>query len=796
MLCVLLILLHVLLSYVALAQLSMNNNNAWTQYQGNSQNSGQTVFAGPNVTVDTLETTFKLSWSPIDVIFTPLLGPEGMLIYLFSVPGNHVYNWYLAGVTNQGVEIFNYVFYSDSYSGAAFTPILVDDLVCISGEMYTSSSLANFFGLGCVNLKGQLVWSALSSITAYTAPFVSKSTTMVCSRTDCYAFNSTTGSAGWSTALANPLTYGVYPSVSADGDSFYLTNPLSSLLTAYTCGGAFLWDYVVTGCTVLSSPVLSADGATVYLGGAADEYGDPSYYAVSSAGAEVWTSDPIIDGTVTTPIVGNGMLVVAQKMGVTAFDATTGATLWSAPSALSGGSVSPMLMDVNGYMYAMVQAYDADAYLNVYSAQGDMVRTLLQSSDYLTTASPVISAAGSLYITTKNDDLVVTVHRIATDLHCSVGDYNPNRDNETCAECDYPHTNYHSGSLDCPNVWLRFQPSLVVLVLATMTFIVVVSVLSGERKLALFLVVLFPTLDFFSDIAYIMTNKFDNDALLTCAVVFVLLNMVMFVKELCTNARYPPCALVAPTAALTVLHYVVSKRSIVSSTTYLRSMMPVVDMSALHGCILATLCTILAVVLMLACVMAIAVAYAGLALLCLVGVAVRLPLVLLWFLLGAVMHATKALCIGRVWYFWVYVWGYPTVPSHAPVAAFDTKCYNESMLAEFLLEAFPQLVIQTINNTMVGAWSDVAIFSAALSTYMTLDSCYRMLFEIAVHRRRFVDIPVKPPLLSLCVKDSNLDAVVVQLPALLSLLGTDQQAYLRRDVENHGGASKPLLAFN
>jgi len=74
-------------------------------------------------------------------------------------------------------------------------------------------------------------------------------------------------------------------------------------------------------------------------------------------------------------------------------------------------------------------------------------------------------------------------------------------------------------------------------------------------------------------------------------------------------------------------------------------------------------------------------------------VAVHIPLWTVWLLLGAYLLQIKMLSVGRVWtiYFRVWLANDNRLDSKAIV---DTTLMNHALLAEFLTETLPQLLIQ------------------------------------------------------------------------------------------------------
>lgn len=746
-----------------------------------------------------------------------------MLVYTYSGEKIHVdhtggyyyiYEFHVKAVDAGGESLWDYMCYS-YYTGNSI-PIFANDLRYFTGTYQVSPTATQTFKLGCLNLSGKLVWTVALPDLTYTAPFACSNAVLVYTNRYIYSFNGKNGALNWNASVDStwnvpytPLSY--YPAVNPDGTAFYVT--VASQLSAYTCQGGLLWHYDVSdgySGSSKSSPVVSASGDTIYVAAHGNINGSykAQFYAVDYLGAELWQTDPYFGTYIdnvepASPAVGNGMLIASMQEDICAYSTSTGELLWCTatrplPYDCCGAFALPVTIDAAGLIYAprnwQVTAYNGSTQLDVYSPGGEVVWTTGWMPDQFGISEVLISYGGSVYWTTQavptydNFPPYITLRRFADDVVCDAGYYNPvDTVQTTCTKCAYPYTNLTSGKTDCPNTWLRFRASIVIIVLAAMTFIVTIAVLSGERKFAIFLIILSPTVDFFSDVAYIMTNKFYNMPLLISAITFVMVSVVLFAAELCVSKRYPACMLAMPVYAAAFMgkfapamaagaQYLMTLFAAFHGAHMPESLTPQwADLSELHGLLfniavgiwLSLVWSVMNGVLLLVFLLrngaaslalsgylCIASAVAGLV--ASLALIVRPALVLAWFLLGAVLHMTKTLCIGRVWYFWVRGWGLATVPQGCTVPEFDTFAYNSGVLAEFLLESFPQLVLQSMNNTYIGTWSPIAILSTVVSVYMTLDGFYKMSFALCVRRSPFEDIAVKPPVLSWVVKGTEM----------------------------------------
>eukprot|EP01032_Pedospumella_encystans_P009249 gene9249-10905_t len=731
----------------------------WPTALGNSQNTGQTSFSGPNsnYTITTNMISGGIFMYPFyETTVGLLIGPDGMMITAFYSDSS--YQGHIVAYSSSGNLLWDHVF--NGY-GSPIRALLANNLVCVAGYFGFYPSLSTLrHGLACLDLAGNLVWTAMPSVPvvwffACRDALVAYGGTMWL-----YSFNTTSGVPLWNTT--DIVSVDSAPAVSVDGSTFYFSS--TSTMWAYTCKGEFLWEYAIAGAEEVSSPVVSHEGVIFFGVQYANRTGEDffaKYVAVNSMGAEIWTT-PGQHSIYGIPTVGNGRLVVASGDGILALSSNSGNVLWSTNLLLNNmkpETVQRVTMDQVGNLY-VTYCYKEElghtGYLSVLSLQG---RTLYSSPPFNAPVSaPVVNSFGNVIILTAldpNNNSPMYFQRFVAGLGCADGSYDPKKDGEGCRECTYPYTNYKSGQYDCPNVWLKFNLPLVLVIFATLSFIVLVGVLSGERKVAIFLVILFPTLDFFSDLAYIMTNKFHDIYILVFAVILVLTDAVIYARQLYSSPRYPACGLAFPHGAVTLMKHTMGLAK--GCGTKLDSILPAADVSALHGLIIWTVVysILFSFITLVSCIV-----FGAIGAALLLEFLLRVPLVVLLFFLGAVLHATKALCIGRVWYCWVRMWSglsyRPAIAKFGNLHEFDTAAYNGSLLTGFLFESFPQLILQAVNNKLIGAWSEVAIFSTILSMYMTLDGFYRLCFSLCVQCKRLVDIPVKPPVMSLFYKDTEM----------------------------------------
>jgi hypothetical protein len=92
-------------------------------------------------------------------------------------------------------------------------------------------------------------------------------------------------------------------------------------------------------------------------------------------------------------------------------------------------------------------------------------------------------------------------------------------------------------------------------------------------------------------------------------------------------------------------------------------------------------------------------------------------------MLGVFFFQCKVIAIGAIWNFWFLVW--TGTYEHSIDVIVDTSLLNESLLAEFLMETLPQLIIQVYNTQIIGQWTSIGYFSSILSIFIAFNGLYR-----------------------------------------------------------------------
>lgn len=122
------------------------------------------------------------------------------------------------------------------------------------------------------------------------------------------------------------------------------------------------------------------------------------------------------------------------------------------------------------------------------------------------------------------------------------------------------------------------------------------------------------------------------------------------------------------------------------------------------------------------------------------------PLVVPWAVFGIFLYMTKLFANKAIQDFWLSVWtGEAVKPSGEMV---DKKVLNESIFSEIVFESLPELILQSLNNQLLGEWNIVGYISAANSALSVANGVYRVLYFKFYLKQNLVDVEVDLYLIS------------------------------------------------
>lgn len=121
--------------------------------------------------------------------------------------------------------------------------------------------------------------------------------------------------------------------------------------------------------------------------------------------------------------------------------------------------------------------------------------------------------------------------------------------------------------------------------------------------------------------------------------------------------------------------------------------------------------------------------------------AVNFAFPVLWVMFGCYLFQTKCMGVEYVYSIWFRVFTGGS-KHHRESERFNGELMNQSLLAEVFLESIPQIVIQVINNILLGKWDGIAILSATSTIIMIVNTLYSFFYSIVVDGKKFSEIPV------------------------------------------------------
>jgi hypothetical protein len=320
---------------------------------------------------------------------------------------------------------------------------------------------------------------------------------------------------------------------------------------------------------------------------------------------------------------------------------------------------------------------------------------------------------------------------------CPSNYYSTQEGTETCTQCDWPETTrFGQGNTKCNGYCLCFPQDDLLKVIPPALFVFILCIaLANESKYALGIVLFFPTLDVLSDVLYLTTTLYYTRYLCILSVIFLMAPSVLWIHEISSKKAYPT-PLVWPFPPTESQQHEPPSGSLLSlekpkATDFLVITISSTSSTPLyHGTPMKPFFVNhdgIPHLLSFAAIWIGAFLYQGFLLFLLLSwLFLSFLFQFSWFFLGIFLHLTKLFSIGKVQSFWFYFWtGTNDFFCDRDV---DIGTLNRDMLAEFLLESLPQLLVQSINNQLTNKWTLIGWISAGLSMFVALNGTYRMLY--------------------------------------------------------------------
>ena len=347
------------------------------------------------------------------------------------------------------------------------------------------------------------------------------------------------------------------------------------------------------------------------------------------------------------------------------------------------------------------------------------------------------SLAGSYECSKCAPGSITAAPGTATCSVCGLGTYAEAALLTTCKRCPWPTTTAFVASSNCEAIAIALTfEQLVVFGVLALTVYGVCCVLTRKPEFVVFTV--FPMLDIVSDLLYLLQNTFYSKVLFGMCILFIVLPNTFFLRLANDMGALVPHILLPVPAFLedgTLLwlgnnHGFPLFRGQRLSVSFDKhdGILKVVWFWVVWAVCLAAQSVSLSV--FLAC-------YAPF-------IAFHVTFSALWLAFGFFLYQIKVMAVGSVWTFWFRVWRRRDGDKHDSKVLVDTGIMNESLLAEFVSETCPQLIIQSLNSALCGTLNNsTAQFSIFLSVFMACNGIYRYWYYTYYLGYDYKDVPLE-----------------------------------------------------
>eukprot|EP01033_Poteriospumella_lacustris_P015315 gene15314-10951_t len=676
-------------------------NSPWPVAGQNVQQTRQSPYAGPRV-VDPYWTF--LAWGQLSS--EPVVGTDGTLY--FATSRGVLYSLSPYGIPNWNLTLNNDTTASNQ---ALNSPVVGSD-----GSIYVADEDKYVYR---VSSSGTMIWRKLLDGGMIASPVISNSADILYVSTSYsfFALYADTGNIFWNLPYSTSYT----PAIGPD-DTIYFCS--SNVLYAVAKTGFVKWRYTVSSNagTVGTSPMVGPDG-TVYLAS------NLFIFAISEA--ELQWQVAISAGSILNNMIldteGNIYLANGASLYCISVTAGVGSLKWNWQTGSSNTGFETPMIDSQGIVYLGSQS----GYL--YAVDTAVTYSLWKTFvDKWIVTSPILLQSGVLVVADITSTLYayrpancsagtyVTPGGASFCTECDLGYYSDEADAASCTRCPYPWTSIHTGQTKCTGILMLPEGSVttLALILTAMAVVVLVCMYHGQQRVAIFINLVFPTLDVFSDLAYLTTNEFYNLALFVVCFVSIAIPTISFMKSLWERGARPSLYVKLRDswwlrAGNDQDHVYYPLFPFFAANGHRLPLLSSTEHSSFASVLmegLAWVCAIVAQVATFVVVIPANVLFLG-----------------FWFVVGAFLHLSKMITIGSVWNVWFQIWTQSDL--HATDVDVDTAELIVCLEEEFLTETIPQFIIQLTNNLLLGRFTPIAAFSMTFSVVMSINSVWRHVYH-------------------------------------------------------------------
>lgn len=298
---------------------------------------------------------------------------------------------------------------------------------------------------------------------------------------------------------------------------------------------------------------------------------------------------------------------------------------------------------------------------------------------------------------------------------CPLGKYSKEANRaSSCDVCGYPFTTPKIGSNHCTAISLGFTNFYLIAILLGILFLTLLAVLqAGRNAMVSFLIMAFPWLDVLTDLAYILTTNFQNYYLFAASVFVFIVPNYHFVHLIAQREIMPFFLIPFP---LYCCHDSVFWLSSDHGVPLVRNNKLYISFDKHDSLFKVFYYYVLWLVLFV---------FQFICLLFFVlWSIIHIPFWIFWLHVGMLLYQTKVIAIGSVWSAWCLLWT-GTRKFSRPEHEVDLLILNECLFIEFAFESLPQIIIQSINNTLLNSWNNIELASCIMSAVSAVDGVYR-----------------------------------------------------------------------
>jgi outer membrane protein assembly factor BamB len=304
---------------------------------------------------------------------------------------------------------------------------------------------------------------------------------------------------------------------------------------------------------------------------------------------------------------------------------------------------------------------------------------------------------------------------------CGIGEYNIESGSTSCMSCEYPFTTISEGSTSCSGVCICLLPiHLVIFTLVMMTIFIFCVSRANELATGCLLLMLLPCTDYLSDVMYILYVPAYNSFLFNALVLTFIASNSYFIFILYNIGARPKLALFSVVFNYSKFIWLQYDEGIIQVGEK-KLTFKVLD-NFLKFIWLLLVGIILGAVQIISCAL-ITFVLLG----CLL---VDLILLSCLLFLGLFIFQSKVICIREVYNVWFRLWTGDVKIRSTPQV--DTRLLNESIFIEMIVESLPQLIIQIINNSLMGSLSRLAILSASFAFLLVVNGIWSYSYVLYV----------------------------------------------------------------